>query len=227
MSDLIKYLSPIALLTLIWAIFQFYQKRKDEKKDKKLVIYNSIHLILKDINFELIKFMSNSRVPMLNTGEEVNLMKQSLKELETQVESFQNEINLIENKIKPSSEDITNLQNKNNNHIKVLKSINLKNKQIVNLSRDELNQVYKNFISTLESKIEELNKVSLLNIPNKSKLSLAILELTGEINSTREFFYTKKHLDKNGVPKPRITENIKRIFEYTYSIQFIIEKDST
>jgi len=62
LTEILKYLSPVALLGLIWAVFQFFQKRRFEKEDfaqkENIDSYKILHSKVNHIKIEYFKLIT-------------------------------------------------------------------------------------------------------------------------------------------------------------------------
>ena len=230
MPEIIKYLSPVAFLTIVWAVVQFYQKRKDERRDKKrdakLIVYNAIYKSIKEIEFEMFKFISNSRIPMLNVKEEVASFNDLLENLSEKNEILKKEIKAIKKNKNNINVEFNEFESDWKANKKMLDDIILKKEQALNKNVDEISPIFDSLISTLESKIEEINKISLLILPEKEKLEKRIFELSHKISTTIETCKTNKHIDENGIPNLNLIELFRNLFEITDSIKSDIYKKS-
>ncbi len=115
--EIIKYISPVALLALIWTIFQFYQKRFHYKSDltneKTIDTYRKVEVKLSEIKNEywkLFAIVSQTTLEMGNMIEKSKKEKEVVSKIKERITnlSFNKELeklHLILEKIKKSDYD--------------------------------------------------------------------------------------------------------------------------
>jgi len=229
MPEVVKYLSPVALLAIIWAIVQFYQIRADKKREKdrneKVEVYASIHSILGDIEFKVFKFIWSSNVPLKNAVESFIKMNKSLQIFSEELSSFESEISLTEQMKNPNEKNVEEIRRKIDCKKNKLDKLDFKTSEISKQSVIELDRLFLELTLTLETRIEDLNKVPLLLMKNKNSLKIAIFKLTNDINTILENFYSKKQIDGYGFAKSEYLDQIKNIFYSIIKIKTIIDQD--
>jgi len=227
MSELIKYLSPVALLGLIWAIIQFYQKRRYERRDlyrkEKLAVYSMISSILRDIEFEIFQFMSSSRIPLIKIGSRAESISELINKIEHQNEKTDSDINILANKNLIDDETLNNLKSKLNTNKKLIEEISIHKMNVKKENIEEITPLFQKFISQLELKKDEINRISTITLSEKEILKKEIFRLTVEISVTIEIFYTKKHMDEKGIPNKEFIKSFHKIYDTTESLKNLID----
>ncbi len=171
MSEWIKYLSPAVMLGVIWGIVQFYQKRKDEKhekrRDEKLIIYNSIYTAIGSINFEIMEFLSNSRPSLFLFKEEVRFINKSINNLGERSALLQEKIDAVKNNSNVEVNKINDLESEWEKNKKLLQGITLKQAEanVENITKHNI--IFEQLVTVIKSKSEEINSIPILIISKK------------------------------------------------------------
>lgn len=229
MPEIIKYLSPVAILGLIWAIIQFYQKRRDDRREsvrkEKLIVYNAIHSVLRDIEFELIQFMSSSKIPMFNVEKEIKSGKEIIASMDKMVSNIKKEMEIQKNQEGFNEKAIDKLDIELENTKVDIDEIIIKLEEVTNKNVEEITPIFQNLILSLKTKMEEINRIPILILPKKNVLESIIFDLTNEITALLEKFGTEKHMDEKGFPNLSFMGHFKNLFDISQSIKSLIEKD--
>tara|TARA_R110001592_G_scaffold179376_1_gene420965 strand:- start:92 stop:685 length:594 start_codon:yes stop_codon:yes gene_type:complete len=160
MTEFLKYISPIAILTSIWGIFQFYEKRKYERDEKrrteKIIVIKNFHSILNNLKVNLINFQLEAEIIF-------NLLTDKAIEFNRLSKDF-NKVNNNEKfeALKAESQTLSN------------SSSDLKEKSEIE---------FKKLSEFLKDSLLEINNVNLLNIIVDKKLNEGINNLTDEIKN--------------------------------------------
>lgn len=192
MEEFLKYISPVAVLTSIWGIFQFYEKRKYERNEKrrneKLEVIKNFHTILNNIKINLLDYELEIEIKL-------NLLKDKIFELDKIGKKFEEvtdfkELDKLSSKSKASSKSASELTKQ---------------------SETELNRLSK----SLKNNLFELNNVSLLNIVIESKLKEEISNLSDQIKSIIIQIETNK---REAPFNDKVRETLKNIYLIEKSI---------
>jgi hypothetical protein len=158
MEEFLKYISPIAILTSVWGIFQFYEKRKYERNEKRRIerfdVIKDFHSIINNLKTNLIDFELETEIIfklLKDKAFEFNKMSKDFKE----VKDF-NELNELKVESQALSISASELTEKSEIEIKKLSTF-------------------------LKSSLLELNNVNLLNIVVDKKLNEGISNLSNKI----------------------------------------------
>ena len=189
MEEFLKYISPIAILTSIWGIFQFYEKRKYERNEKrrteKIGVLKDFHSVLNNLKINLIDFQL-----------ETEIIFSLIKDSALGFHKLQKDFSEVEN----------------NERFEMLKT---ESKNLSNSSSDlkEKSEIeFKRLSEFLKNSLLELNSVSLLNIVVDKKLNEGISNLTNEIKN----IIVQLKTNKQKVP---FNESIKGIIKKIYWIE--------
>lgn len=227
MSEWIKYLSPVAVLTIIWGIFQFYQNRKDEKdekrRDEKLLIYNSLYSALGSLNFKIIQFITNSRTSLILLKKEIYSINELVKNLGERITDLEHKIDALKNKSNNDPEKINELQNEWNKNKALLREITLEQVKVDNTTKH--NGLSEQLIFTIKTKLEEINTLPILVIPKKMKVMNSIFSLTSQINLVLEKYNSKQHMDDAGLITLDFINLLEEVLKSSNSLQNKIGED--
>lgn len=160
MTEFLKYISPIAILTSIWGIFQFYEKRKYERDEKrrteKIIVIKDFHSILNNLKVNLINFQLEAEIIfnlLTDKAIEFNRLSKDFSKVDNN-EKFE--------ALKAESQTLSN------------SSSDLKEKSEIE---------FKKLSEFLKDSLLEINNVNLLNIIVDKKLNEGINNLTDEIKN--------------------------------------------
>lgn len=229
MPELIKYLSPVAILGLIWAIFQFYQKRRYERRDlrrkEKLAVYSILSSILRGIEFEIFQFMSSSRIPLIKAVSKSEPINELMDKVEHHNEKINKDINILADKKLIDVETLNTLENKLNINKNLIEEISIDRKKIRKKNIEEIKPSFQKFISQIELKRDELNRITTITLPQKKIIDKQIFRLTVELSATIEIFYTEKHMNEKGFPSQEFIKSFDKIFDVTNYLKTLIDND--
>lgn len=226
MIELIKYISPVALLTIFWTIFQHYQKRADERKmtikTQKLSIYNSIHLALNEIEFAILNFMSTSRVSMIKVNHDLEKLNSMNTELGEKIKQ-------LEVKLQKLSDDY---RETNDFEIKFAElddmsdEINRTHHNTLNTLAIDRSKQIEEFLLFLKCKAQDLNKARKLILLGNPSLELKLMDLINEINLTSENYSLEAISSQTEYTSYRtIATHIKKINKISFKIKLAIQED--
>ncbi|MFD2530082.1 hypothetical protein [Polaribacter marinaquae] len=229
MLEFIKYLSPVALLGLTWAVVQYYQKRKhslkDKKNDEKKKVFKNINSVIIEIDFNLIRFISDLKILILNGDKSLNDISKSFQTLNKNIKVIENQIYKIDGDNGLTTDEIKDLKLKfedyNRKHVRLIENREL----LVNKVKKETNTLFDKFILSTEEKIKELNKISTLGFLISEKLEGKISSLTYQFNFLRESFKTDSNIDVNGMLNLNIRDDFNKIFEILRDLKKMMNKD--
>lgn len=160
MTEFLKYISPIAILTSIWGIFQFYERRKYERDEKrrteKIIVIKDFHSILNNLKVNLINFQLEAEIIfnlLTDKAIEFNRLSKDFSKVDNN-EKFE--------ALKAESQTLSN------------SSSDLKEKSEIE---------FKKLSEFLKDSLLEINNVNLLNIIVDKKLNEGINNLTDEIKN--------------------------------------------
>lgn len=225
MLEIIKYASPAAVIGAIWLIVKFYQSRFDTKSEnrrsEKLIVYSAIQLIIKDIEYALVQFMSNT---MISGQIGIDLVDSKSHELKEGFSTLEESITVLNKKTNLNLEDVNQLDKHFETVQKKLEKQISSVENIFKTNEDKLVPQFDLLIKKLEDQMEEINKISTVTISNHSALDKKILELTIEINAARLTYGTNAHL-KSSFTSPAFVAHLRNLFDITNSISSYINSD--
>lgn len=238
-TEILKYISPIAIIGLIWGIFQFYQKRyyskSDLKKEKTLNAYKEIEIKIAEIKNEYWKLFALLSQITLGLSQKIKDSKSKLKTIEknydfeqskleleksqdlldkTENEGFEKEkhIPLLKEQLKLAK---TRRKETKNRLKKLERELDTSKNEFKELNeflehKDQiLDEKVKNSGTKLQELIFELDQISLVGISGSISFKNDFSQLKLLIQSLINEIMSKENINRDNILKILKTNNVE------------------
>ena len=222
MIELLKYFSPIAIIGLIWGIFQYFDKKKIEKREKRRNEKLEYYLLLKSKLNELRHILIEPHT----------LIKKYTRLLNSNLSVYESRTNDDIEKLEVINKQIDNydFQNRSKEELLIdqnmlIKILNERRKDSGRFLKKEVENLKTQFPAVaqkLEQKIKELNEIPILG---QQEINESIINLTMLINDLINIITTNETHSDEGELSNEFTDLLIDSVDEIYDIEKLIEVD--
>ena len=215
MSDILKVLSPVAILAIIWSIIQFYEKRKHEKNDKK-----------KELKLKILtEFLTEINDLRVLSTDIFNHFNKRIRKINGLSKDYRNDkiVNQFLDRGTDSEEFKSIFQNLTFNEQKEFIGKSVYYFRTANQTEAEFLSFLENRNKVLEAKALSLNKIPLLNLIPSKELIEKREKIIDILNNIVSLDYAEKSSDISQYFYHRM-QILKLSFEVEYLVLSEIKK---
>ena len=214
--EILKYLSPVALLVLIWSIIQYYDKKKSDKSElrrkEKIESCKNLQLQIGVIRYSL--FVPHTEI---SKSAKVLANKLSYFENETKKDILKlDELNLKIHENSLSVSDKKTVEKEQDNIIESCKIRMEESRKFLSNESSSLKENLSKLPETINTNLEELNRIPIIGM---NKIKSQILTLTLNLKKTNNAILTEDAYVNNGGLEEKFTNDILSSIELINEIE--------
>lgn len=253
MMEFLKYFAPVALLTLIWTVAQFFIKRRQQKSDYtkeiNLETYKSLHRCINSIKYEftsLFNVLVQATIILEKRNESIKLIEiedddlskkndeniSNLNELTERVKNGENSDGSLDQLIKNSLEKNNDLLERNTAKIRkndaTIKQIVVQRDMLqssVEKDGENIFDMVRENATKLKVLVSELNSIPLISIGTKSRPNSLIYELSILTLDVINRIELEDNIDRNNILEILKLSSIEIAADYLAKIEDHIYKE--